>query len=256
MKKFVLLTRGRTGSTAVIDELHQTKGLRAAQELFLTWNFDTHIPEYDRTYNFVPPLDVWKQQKAWWKWLPRSLRTEDRIAGRYLGEAEALAQQRGALAFGFKVLSNNLVERPYLEQLLQQRGYCAIYLTRNLARQVISGMVASQSGIFNSTDATLRLQSYCIDLDKFQALAEWERREFQKDLEQLTARKTPFTVVTYEDFCGNRGVFYGRIFEFLGLPLEMPARTDYTVLIKDLSQTIENYQAVAERAAAMGLAIE
>ncbi len=254
MKKFVLLTRGRTGSTAVIDELHRVKAIRAAQELFLIGA--TYTPEVERTYTFVPPFDVWKLQKASWKWLPSPLRKEDKLAGRYLGEAEGLAERQDASAFGFKVLSSNLTERPYLRRMLKERGYSAVYLTRNLARQVISGMVASQSGIFNTTNASVSLRKYCIDVDKFQELVDWERLEIQKDLDRLTARKIPFTVVTYEDFCRNRRAFYERIFKFLGLPVELPAPTDYTVLIKDLSQTIENYQAIAERAAAMGLALD
>lgn len=39
--RFFLFTRGRTGSTAVIDELDQSGVARATQELFLSYNLAT-----------------------------------------------------------------------------------------------------------------------------------------------------------------------------------------------------------------------
>jgi hypothetical protein len=54
VKKFVLVTRGRTGSTAVLDELGKARALVATQELFTRSALtDKKLKDY---YQLLPPL--------------------------------------------------------------------------------------------------------------------------------------------------------------------------------------------------------
>ena len=46
------------------------------------------------------------------------------------------------------------------------------------------------------------------------------------------------------------------IFKFLELPVELPPPSDFSITIKDLRSTLENYEAVVERAAEMGFRID
>ena len=249
------MTRGRTGSTAVIDELNKSQGLCAAQELFLIYDFDNipDVSEITKVYDFLLPFVLWKRDDWLWKWIPHFLYSDKQRANRYLAKAESLSRQQGMASFGLKVLSHNLGEWPFLSALLKRRGYRAIYLTRNIARQVLSGMVANQSGIWNTTETIQDSGGYYIDPDEFQRNVEGEISAIQKDYDRLTAEGFSFVVVTYEEFCTDRQSFYEKIFHFLEVSAEVPPRSDYSILIKDLKDTIDNYEAVAERAATLGV---
>ena len=252
------MTRGRTGSTAVIDELNKSRGLCAVQELFLIFDFDNipDVSEIAKVYDVLLPFVLWKRQDWLWKWMPNFLSDDQQWSGRYLAKAESLARNQGRASFGFKVLSHNFEEWPFLSAALKQRSYRAIYLTLNIARQVLSGMVANRSGIWNTKEGIKNLPCYTIDLDEFQRNVEWEIDAVNMDCARLTTEGFSFIVVTYEEFCADRQSFYDKIFQFLGLPVELPPRSDYSIVIKDLRNTIANYDDVVGRAAAMGMTLD
>lgn len=255
MNNFFLMTRGRTGSTAVADELNKSRGLCVMQELFLMRDFK-NVLVLSEIHDLLLPFDLWKLQGCWWKRALPFIYSDKLQANRYLVEAEAIGQHQGAASFGFKVLSHHLDQRPFLTSLLKQRGYRAIYLTRNLVRQVLSGMVAKQRGIYNTTKNFEDSHRYHIDLDKFQQLVQWGKQRVEKDCTRLTEEGFSFAIVTYEDFLADRQSFFDKIFKFLGLPTELPPKSDYSIMIKDLRYTIVNYDAVVERATMMGMILD
>ncbi len=219
MEKFILVTRGRTGSTAVLDELSKSRRICITQELFLLWNFTENMRNY---YKLLLPFDLWKRQDGWLKRTFSNHYSDPRQAHRYLTRAETLARRQGAAGFGWKVLSHQFDERPFLSELLKQQGYRAIYLKRNSVRQVLSGMVANHRGVYNSLEKVVDERRFHIDMEKFKWLVQWERECVKKDCAQLAARGFDFIEVSYEDFCADRQAFYSHIFTFLNLPLESP----------------------------------
>lgn len=250
MKKFVLLTRGRTGSTAVLDEIGKSSNILATQELFSRNTFtERKLKDY---FKLLLPFDLWKLRGGWWKRLLPAAYSDARQAHAYLICAEKQAQSKGARGFGWKVLSHQLDERPFLTELLKRHGYCVIYLKRNSVRQVLSGMVANQRGIYNSLEKVVDERRYHIDIDDFKWRVQWERECVQKDIALLNAEGFAFIEVTYEDFCAKREVFYGAIFKMLGLPMELPPTSDFVKMIEDPKSMIENYEEVAKVAAEMG----
>jgi hypothetical protein len=218
MEKFVLVTRGRTGSTAVIDELGKSRCIYTTQELFLRGPFnEKSLKDY---YKLLPLFDLWKQRGGWWKRRFPNRYSDPRQAQRYLARTETLAQRQGAQGFCWKLLSHQFDEQPFLSELLKQQGYRAIYLERNSVRQVLSGMVANQRGVYNSLEKVVDERRYHIDIDKFKWLVQWERECVKNDCAQLAARGLDFIEVSYEDFCADRQAFYSHIFTFLNLPLD------------------------------------
>jgi len=284
MNKFFLFTRGRTGSTAVLDELNKSNAICATQELFIAehfsktpnklfsklfefvlpvifWKLKYHIIEKPNQkkrahYDLILPFIYWKREHQFWKWVPLILNMDKVGADQYLREAESLVEHEGAAGFGFKVLSHQFDEKPFLNDLLKRRGYRAIYLTRNITRQVLSGMVAVQRGLYNTQDKFEDECRYKIDLDEFQLKIRWEMQSVKNDIALLKAEGFDFIVVSYEEFTTNRQAFYEKIFSFLGLPTELPPNSDWSIVIKDLRYTIDNYDAVVERAAAIGVALD
>lgn len=254
MIKFFVMTRGRTGSTAVLDELNKSNNVCATQELFLEYDF-VGDPVMTRAYDLILPFNSWKVHR-WWKLIFPFNNRKDWLARLYLLKAEMLARNCHAKAFGFKVLSHNFEERPFLCDLLKSHDYKALYLTRNVARQVLSGMVANQSGIYNSKKDVIDSRRYLINVEEFEELVNWEIQCVQRDYDFLEKEGIEFCVITYEQFCEDRVAFFTNIFNFLGLPGEIPGTSEYIVMIKDAKYTIENYDEVANRAVSMGLSLD
>lgn len=247
--RFVLVTRGRSGSTAVMNELGKIKALCVTQECFLLHPFT------DKREEFLPlelPFDLWKRQGRWWqRMLPVCCR-DSRQAHNYLMHMEKLARCQGAKVFGWKVLSHQFDERPYLARLLKKHDYRVMYLRRNIARQVLSGMVANQRGIYSSFESIVDEHRYRINLEEFQWHVKLEQECIKSDRARLSAEGFDFIEMSYEDFCDNREALYGKIFNLLNLPLELPPPSDYKKVIKDTRRVIENYDEVADVAAALG----
>lgn len=250
MEKFVLVTRGRTGATAVLDELGKAGSLLATQELFLRYSFTKEMLR--DLYKLLLPFDLWKQRGWWWEKMFPDYYSDPRQAHRYLMRAENLAQRRGIKGFGWKVLSHQFDERPFLSELLLQHGYKVIYLKRNSVRQVLSGMVANQRGIYNSLEKVVDDRRYPINIGDFKWHVAFERDCVKNDCVRLRAAGFDFVVVSYEDYCANREAFYVAIFKLLKLPVELPPASDFVRVIEDLRAVIENYDEVASAAAEMG----
>ena len=130
LRKFFILTRGRTGSTAIMDELHNSALISATQELFLQWEFNKNYPETKEMYDIIWPYVLWKQEYQSTKKTSLFTPNDKFLTNKYLSIAESRSRKRGSLGFGFKVLRNNLEECPFLLRLLRKRKYRVIYLNR------------------------------------------------------------------------------------------------------------------------------
>ena len=252
MKNFIIMTRGRTGSTAVIDSLNKTNSICTEQELFLKYNFKRNMER------FIEPFDVWLDQVPLLPRLYGKLFSNEALVKSYLREVEARSMSTGKIAFGFKVLSHHFDQRPSLKDALLESGYRTIYLRRNVPRQVISGMVANLRGVYNvlATENYKEDSRYTIDVNEFESLVKSELQEIANDLDVLETGGGEFIEVTYEDFMADRYSFFNQIFEFLGVPTETPQESSYSILIRDISGVVENYQAIKKSVAAMGMNIE
>jgi len=159
---------------------------------------------------------------------------DGRQAHKYLMWVEELARRQNIKGMGWKLLSHQFKERPYLANLLKKHGYRVIYLRRNIVSQVLSGMVAKQRGIYNSLEKILDERRFHINVDEFQNHVKIERYCVKIDCAQLNAGGFNFTEVNYEDYCDNREEFFSKIFNFLNL-LKM---------IKNPSTVIENHDEI------------
>lgn len=181
---------------------------------------------------------------------------EKMLVSLYLKLAERDSKLKSNVkTFGFKVLSHNFEERPFLLDMLLKRNYKAIYLTRNLARQVMSGMIANQRGVYNSLVDIVDAQRYSIDLNDFEARVLWEKQCVESDCALLKQQGFDFIVVSYEEFCDDKKSFFNKVFNFLQLPPVMPKASDYRQVMKDPVYTIENYAEVAACALKLGCPI-
>jgi LPS sulfotransferase NodH len=235
--KVVVVTRGRTGSSAITQELGQAPGCRSEQEAFaLNPPVELFV---------VPPFDAWRAG--------REDEDEATLAEAYLDALEADARDRGCRALFWKLLSNQYDERPYLGASLRARGYRAIHLKRAPARQVISGLVARQSGVYVTSETPpAATASYQIDVDLLRHLAEVERFAANRDEAWLYKHGMRAVPADYEDYLADRPAFFARIYGALGLPPVTPAPTQFVVTLPDLKSAIANYDEVCAVAAEFG----
>lgn len=186
MNKFFMLTRGRTGSSAILDELG-TANIYSLQELFA--DFSSGIAKETLAYysRSSPPLDIWRESfldkgnKNWRemfaapqtsidvmergicsvirninKAAPFLLKSnwiigrkiEKFLIGQYLNSIESQAFENNKAGLIFKVLSHHLIARKPLLNVLRNRGYRALLLLRkNVVRQVLSGLIAESRSL-------------------------------------------------------------------------------------------------------------
>lgn len=256
MKKFFVLTRGRTGSTAVMDSLNKSIDIVAAQELFI--KYVVKNKKKNAHDQILPRFDLWLDSRRWYQKITEIFAFESHVLNKYLALAETKALETDSKAFGFKVISHHFDERPKLKELLLERGYKAVYLTRNIPRQVISGMVAKLRGKYNAHDRENYNDdaSYHIDIDEFKSLVEWEAQAVANDIAMLDSSSFDYIQVRYEDFIANPDAFFAEIFGFLDIPAEKLPESSFSIMIKDLRQVVQNYQVVEQCLAEMGMTIE
>lgn len=256
LEKFVLVTRGRTGSTAIVDELDKASQLLVMQELFIPGDFAGSPLDCGKDGDYysvhTPPFDLWKRPERWWQRIIPACCRDARQAHHYLMCTEKLAKQKALKGFGWKLLSHQFNERPYLAGLLKKHGYRAVYLRRSAASQVLSGLVANQRGIYNSLEKVVDERRCHINLDEFRWHVKLEQECVRRDLAQLSVDGLDFIVVDYEEFCNNREAFFGKIFGLFNFSLELPPRGKFMKIIEDPGLVIENYAEVKNVAAELG----
>lgn len=250
------MTRGRTGSTAVMDSLNKSNNIVAAQELFIKYAVkNKKTNSHDQ---ILPRFDLWldsrKLNLPFFRLFSKNLHTMKK----YLDLAENIPINKDSKAFGFKVISHHFDERPGLKDLLLERGYKAVYLTRNIPRQVISGMVAKLRGKYNAHERENYRDDtrYKIDINEFKSLIEWEIQAVDNDISLLESSGYEFIQVRYEDFVENSDAFFANIFDFLDIPEEKLPESSFSIMIKDIKQAVQNYQEVENCLIEMGMTIE
>jgi LPS sulfotransferase NodH len=243
LNKIVLITRGRTGSTAVIDELGKTPRAVSVQEIFSAGPDLEYYPTF-------PPFNGWRGKRL----LGRILR-EEILADWFLKKLHRHAARSGAYALFWKLLSHQFEERPYLCELIKRHAYQAIYLKRNPVKQVLSGIVAGQRNVYNQKEKIQDRNKYDVDIDKFRWLVEWEKTSVISDCEFLKNNGFRFMEITYEEFVNDRSGFFSKIFCYFSLPLSTPGKSDFAIMIDDLQSTIRNYDQVCAAASDLGFPV-
>ena len=238
MIKFVIMTRGRTGSTAIMDELNYVPQITAAQEIFTDIEYNLWATEtLENVYPDIPPYLYWLGHQRALSICRRTPVLNSLPLPRYFKHIEGLANTKNSSAFGFKALSHHITHTKHLKDVLRKRDYRILYLTRNLPRQVISGMTAKIRGVYNAKNCTddKRYELNTVDYVK---LLRIEQQAVKNDKMFIEKNDFPCLHISYEEFIDDRGLFFERIFKFMGQNYSIPTPTNYSVMINELEHTI------------------
>lgn len=200
---FVVLTRGRTGSTPVVADINQHPDVVCHQELFR--------PAPIRSPHDIAPSYEAVRESG------RALSAED-----YLKETERVAP---AAQVGFKALLQDLgrhagigLERFMLDNLR------ILYLTRDPVTSALSAAIANARGAFNR-HVSLSDKDYLdrlakrVSLDPFEVVEGAKHQQYWDDYwrARLPEENVPHLVISYEEYVSDRLGLMSRIFGFMGV---------------------------------------
>jgi len=274
-EKFIIFTRGRTGSTAIVDEIDLHNQASCLQEPFIPLSGSKKLMVYVNKGEKIDfegvlkdkgflPFEFWLKQWHSMRLFGKSIFWQDfrwhGISGLlkvYLEElrsGERQKQHEELKAFGFKLLIHHLNNWPSLMQIIKDDGYKVVYLERkNVVKQVLSGMVAKQRGVYNRKNFVAPDEAYTLNLDDFEKLVKYELFLVDEEKQKLKQEGLELLIVSYEDFLFNREVFLREVFEFIGVEFELPDASGYSIMIKDMKDIISNYDDLLVKVNEMGM---
>ena len=271
ISKFFIYTRGRTGSTAVIDEINKHPDITCWQELFIALSSDAmmesfyqrhgvRFSDYEIKMHWRPTFELWSRQFRKVHMLNsvfylenRMPRTSAGMVRRYLEETSQIELEMRKKAVGFKLLQNQADVARGFFRILKESGYKAIYLERvNVVKRVISGIIANRRKTYNAKNYQSSDDVYTIDMAEFKSLVDIEINAVNMEKRMLEKNGFEILYVTYEEFLEDRKGFYTQIFDFIGVDNVLPDETEFSIMIPSVSDVVENYEELKECVKAMG----
>lgn len=248
-KKFLIFTRGRSGSTAIADELNSCASISCYQEPFRPIAYDppnriekwVEMARQGEMFTYldgVPNIQIYEIFKRI---------DADFSPGRYLDRLEEARCKPGVRAIGFKQAAGQLLAYPNAwEEISKRKYFCFILIRRNIFRAALSSSLAVQTNIYNVRELPVRTR-IVLDLsllDRFAAEAIVSNRSIRSTVEQ---RGLECVEIFYEDYLEDRAGFFKAMFECLDTPYELPSPSTFKKIIPDnLSSIISNVDEVIE----------
>jgi LPS sulfotransferase NodH len=230
MKKFIILTTQRSGSTLLWRYLNGHPNISAHGEMFL--------PNHSGSDTYA---SFRKSSRA--KWL-RHYVANKRNLNAYFGEFFFVAQNIEAC--GFKLMYNQISQN--LSEWIKQHDVSIIHLIRkNILKTIVSRETNRVRGVAHITaNETVDKIKVYLDADKLiPSIAKIER---MIELQTASFSALPYMEVIYEDFTKDPACSAESIFDFLGVSrirgLEMPLKKINPDKLEDV---IENYAEVKLR---------
>lgn len=204
-KLFVVLTRGRTGSTPLVADINQHQDVVCHQEMF-------------RAEPAVSPFDLAASYEA-------AVAQHGQLGAREYLDRLTRSAGDGQMV-GLKVLDSQLNERAGIDlrgHLLRTRTPIVL-IDRHPARAALSAAIATARGAYNlhvdtqNPEYRKRLKTrVTVDPDfavqEARYYAHWAA-ELRRDLQRSRAR---YIEIFYEDYTSRRLEEVNRIFDFLGI---------------------------------------
>lgn len=253
MRKFLIFSRGRTGSSAIADEFNMHPDVTCHGEVF--WpklsgrpKLKTAYEEFGREY-FLE--NIWRDRIMLYAIFSENnstqLMTEESFNG-YFNYLVLEAQKDNSLAVGGKFMNCTNPPRRDLLDWCYKADVHLVYLSRqNILRQVISGMVARKLKVRNRVNySPEEKRNFTFNPKKVLRLIKKEVNKRENTLNDLQKSGVIFIEVSYEEWCKDRETLLLRAFNFLDVPAIVPAVTRFCIMTPEpLSKLISNYDAVA-----------
>ncbi len=241
MKKFVVLSTQRSGSTFLGTCLDSHPDVQAYGELFQHFRAErVNMPN--------PPV---RYQVSYQKYLEESFlrRLADRfrqkgLIYKYLEQTYSKFEDKEAV--GFKLMYNQAEKRPDIVRWLQENNVKVVHLIReNCLKTFVSLELAKKRGVYSSTKL---LDKTKIVLDTERLQAQLEDRKNLIGIHRSMFEANPYIEISYEAFIKSRRLETKRLLAFLNVEetqkLTSELAKSNSNSLKDL---IANYEEVAHQ---------
>lgn len=244
--KFILYSLGRSGSTAIADELSATESIVCYQEPIV--NIDQFSQERkDRLVSAYKQKGIAYSNQQQGTQIHRFGTVREVIPSitpaAYLDLLEGFEGHQDKVAIGVKQVQGQLEPYPEFWVEFRERGYIALCLIRkNIALAALSAAIAAQRGLYNTTKHDHREDLCTVSIDQLDSFIDtFSGARARLETIVKDADMVPHEIY-YEDFLENREKFHRHVFDILGVPFEMPRKSEFKKLVPpDLSELVENF---------------
>jgi LPS sulfotransferase NodH len=245
MNRFVIVTTGRTGSTALAKELDNHPNVTCHGEILRPGIFrgDEPIPSAAEVERLAAtsPLP--------YRTFARLRPDEEPDPGTFSCWVTHLENHaEGKMAIGFKMVQGHSKGFEDFFDVLRTLRFRVLHMTRrNLLRQAISAMVARETKVFNATDYKPEAQrTFTFPPPE---ILRWMRKKIRRSAQyrtRLGESGLPVLDIAYEDFRDDKAGFYREVCDFLGVPFQVPEASAQSIMTPEpLRELLTNYDAVA-----------
>ena len=229
MKKFVILTTQRSGSTLLWRYLDQHPEIKGHGEVFMR---GMNRPDSYRTFI-----------RNKWFGRVRNRLNKGRMIASYMKTLVPVDNQ--TKAFGFKLMYTQM--NPYMTQYIKDNDFYIIHLIRkNFLKTILSRETAKARSMYHaSPEDSVKAVKVTLDTETLMSDLNTINNEVSENREVFNG--CPYTEVYYEDLVENKDEVSKSIFEFLGLDpngiseMEFPLKKINPDNLEDL---IENFDEV------------
>lgn len=235
-KKFILVTKQRSGSTWLIDILNNDPRIIAYEEIFI----DRPVTDRHPKKSLLPPIRYFDYKSIESK--PRPWKLFD-----YLNQINGWGKKTQAI--GYKLMYGQYLVYPEIALKAVMDRCKVIHLIRkNHLDSVISGLYAKQTA-----------RPHIVDADEHEPHVVKVRINTASLIKELSAHKNSITIakiflfflpcrvceIYYEDLCATPIESLGRIMAFLGIKEPYVANSFFRKIVRgSYQETIENYEEV------------
>lgn len=258
MTEFILFTTGRTGSSAIAEEMRGHSNIQCRGEILRPVPEDKRAAakEYyeltvQKNKNDGQFNDVVLPYMVFADHTPGEPISDEGVA-RYF-EYLRSRDPEGTLATGFKLIDNGVINKPV--ELCQRLGISLIYLARrNILRKVISGSVAREVKCFNKVGYTPEAgRKFNFKPETIIKKIHNIQRKQDKYKEYIGNDEPPFLYVYYEDWVQDPSKFQRSICDFLKVPVAEFGKSTLSVMTPEpLTYLLENYEEIASEVTKAG----
>lgn len=237
LKKFVIITLPRSGSTVLVKTLDRHPQVFCAGELFY---FPGNIYHTECQFPFWR-IKVLSNKINYLINFPNVILRLRRFMNNFYNQ-----EKPGYKAVGFKMMYQHILYMPGIMDYLKKNNIKVILLTRkNIIRNVLSDMKARESGVYHKEPGDDKNVNKKLHVN-LQLLSEKinETGRWSKKLEAVSAGMETLQI-DYSDFA-NWDEMTGRVFDFLEVSREIIQPATEKLNPPALENMIDNYEEVKQ----------
>ncbi len=231
MKKFILLTTPRSGSTWLDTLLNDHTDISMFGELFLPYDVPKKYQELRKN-----------DPEKFFRFRAKHKARRPKITNAYLDYVFAQSEK----TVGFKLMAYPFISHPEVILYCRKNNIHLIHLTRDTQQRVISYAIAEKRDNFHSLSEEDDQNTDTIRLDPYRVKKLYKKQKLlSATLNTLVKNiSCPYLSIDYQDLIENQDEKLKEIYEFLSVSPHTPISELKKTSVIPYEDMVENYQAI------------